>query len=568
LYDTVPMGSNISKGLLSIDDNMSMASVKRVETIRGAGSVLWGQDAFAGIVNIVPLTGKDVSGVQAGASVDSLNKKKNAYINYGLEKNNWDAFASLSYTRKNDEEGPYGVVSFWEDTYLPAPGEERYGKLDMDGTDAIEFTGNASWNDSIKLSTRLSHYSSNAMMSDSGYSWQERREVNSGFLKIDSNKKTGINSIVRMSGAVSWFYPEITIIDKIIQQEDLKFSGEMVYEQSFFSGQGILTAGLAMQDEQVNNAPVWDTYYPDYFQENNTEFLPDVQLFDYSNDFRSVLGQYLHKTHLIDFWAGARNDSGDSGNNISYNTGLSWHPNSSFILKSIYGSGYRTQFARQFYADTDLENEHIKTISFQAGWKPLDKIEFKTCVFKSFIDNHVVENNYASTGISLPNSQEIEGIEFEAIAFPIKKIRFHFALTLLNASGPDNIFIHNDYSYLDKNGEWVDHLVEMTSPFDHGADSFFNTDIRWEINDRTTFFANLRYQGPREYVYLKDQETVSYPDVWLADVSLKLTDLSNTKLELIFKVKNIFNTRYAYPGIYGTVEGPGINSGIFLQKRW
>jgi outer membrane cobalamin receptor len=570
LYDTVPMGSNISKGLTSIDNNISMASVKRVEIIRGAGSVLWGPDAFAGIVNIVPLTGRDFSGIETGVFMESLNKKSGTYINYGVQKDNWDAFGSLSYGKENGEDDPYGVVSFWGNEGKPVPIEKRYGKLDGDGTETIEFMGSASLHDSIKFSTRLSHYSDYGLMSDvdGEYPWQEKRVINSGFFRIEGNKRTGINSIIRMAGAVSWFNPEITIVDKVIQQDDIKLSGEIVYEQSFFSGMGILTAGIAMQNEQVNNAPVWDTYFPDYFEADNTDFLPDVQLYDYSNDVRSVFGQYLHKTGLLDLWAGIRDDSSDSGDNVSFNTGLFWHPDPSFILKLVYGSAYRTQFARQFHNDADLENEHIKTISILAGWKPLDKIELKTCVFKSFIDNHVVENNYVSSGVSLSNSQEIEGIEFEVTAFPIKKVRFHCTLTLLNISGPGNIFMHNDYSYLDENGEWVDHFVELMSPFDYGVDRIFNSGVRWEINDDTTFFADVRYHGPRDYLYLKDQKKVSYSDVWLTDVSLKLSDVFSTGIDLIFQIENIFNKKCAYPGIYGTVTSSGINSGIFLRKQW
>ena len=67
LYDTVPLQSDMSKSVHPLDDELSLAPVKRVEIIRGPGSVLWGADAFAGIVNIVPMTGKDLNGVEIGA---------------------------------------------------------------------------------------------------------------------------------------------------------------------------------------------------------------------------------------------------------------------------------------------------------------------------------------------------------------------------------------------------------------------------------------------------------------------------------------------------------------------
>ena len=66
LYDTVPMQSDTSKSVHPLDEELSLAPVKRVEIIRGPGSVLWGADAFAGIVNIVPMTGKDLNGVETG----------------------------------------------------------------------------------------------------------------------------------------------------------------------------------------------------------------------------------------------------------------------------------------------------------------------------------------------------------------------------------------------------------------------------------------------------------------------------------------------------------------------
>ena len=65
LYEVITT-SDVTKSLHPFDRELSLASVKRLEIVRGPGSVLWGPDAFAGIVNVVPMTGKDLDGAETG----------------------------------------------------------------------------------------------------------------------------------------------------------------------------------------------------------------------------------------------------------------------------------------------------------------------------------------------------------------------------------------------------------------------------------------------------------------------------------------------------------------------
>jgi outer membrane receptor for ferrienterochelin and colicin len=62
LYDSVPLTSDNTKTINPLDEELSLYHIERIEVIRGPGSVLWGPDAFAGIVNIVPRQGRDVDG--------------------------------------------------------------------------------------------------------------------------------------------------------------------------------------------------------------------------------------------------------------------------------------------------------------------------------------------------------------------------------------------------------------------------------------------------------------------------------------------------------------------------
>ena len=96
LYDTVPLTSEMTKSIHPMDDDLSLAGVKRIEIIRGPGSVLWGSDAFAGIVNVVPLTGKDINGVETGVNYGTPGNQTGVYLNAGQDCGNWDSFFSVT----------------------------------------------------------------------------------------------------------------------------------------------------------------------------------------------------------------------------------------------------------------------------------------------------------------------------------------------------------------------------------------------------------------------------------------------------------------------------------------
>ena len=127
LHDTVPIGSDASKTFHSLDYELSLAGVKRIETIRGPGSVLWGPDAFAGIVNIVPLAGKDLNGFDTGVIGGGPGDQQGVFTNWGDNRQGWDLFFSASARSGKQDDRKYNLVRFWGDNVMPTPPADRFG---------------------------------------------------------------------------------------------------------------------------------------------------------------------------------------------------------------------------------------------------------------------------------------------------------------------------------------------------------------------------------------------------------------------------------------------------------
>jgi len=83
---------------------MPVKNISRIEIIRGPGSALHGADAFAGTINIVTKSAREINGTQLGAFVGSADTK-GAWLLHGQRNNGLDVAFSFQYSSINGQGG-------------------------------------------------------------------------------------------------------------------------------------------------------------------------------------------------------------------------------------------------------------------------------------------------------------------------------------------------------------------------------------------------------------------------------------------------------------------------------
>ena len=190
--------------------------------------------------------------------------------------------------------------------------------------------------------------------------------------------------------------------------------------------------------------PIWDSYLPDYLGSVNKSWLPRIIEEDYNTSLFSAFCQYTHKIGNVDLLLGLRSDDHDEyTDHLSYNAGVVWSPDSEWVLKLLYGTAYRTPYAKQLRDEEKPELEKIDTLNAQVAWNPSKRAGLSLCGFASWIENHTMEDPYA--GLSLPNSQDIIGLELEGHLSPAESLDLSANLTLMDNSGPDETYHYLDH---------------------------------------------------------------------------------------------------------------------------
>jgi len=326
LHDTVPMLSDITKSVHPLDEELSLASVKRIEIIRGPGSVLWGADAFAGIVNVVPLTGKDFNGVETGIFYGAPGDPKGFHINTGYEAGLWDAFISFAGREGKTDDRTGNIVSFWGDNNdVPVSTEERFGYVRPDRPHFLEVVGNLNCRNVVTISGRYSDYSNPYIIADreDDAVWLEDRNAPVNYIKLEGKKSLDPDSVMRFTGYYSSIQSFNKVIDLEFKPSEYTIYGELIYDRDFMSGKGLLTSGGAYRKKQIHDAPIWDSYLPDFLGKENVSFLPGITEEDYQTELWSVFGQYSHKIGKADISLGLRYDEHDAySDSMSYNVGV------------------------------------------------------------------------------------------------------------------------------------------------------------------------------------------------------------------------------------------------------
>lgn len=569
LHDTVPIMSDITKSVHPLDEELSLASVKRIEIIRGPGSVLWGPDAFAGIVNVVPLTGKDVSGVETGVHYGMPGDSRGFFINTGHDGGAWDAFLSVSGREMKTDDRTANVVSFWTDHGIPADPSIRYGNARPERPRLLELVGNASFGENMTVSGRYAEDDRSHVMSEENntLAWIERRDTPVNYLKIDGRKEWGADGAIRFTGYYSSMDSDYRVIDLSFSPRENTAYGELIYDRDFLSGRGVLTSGAAYRHKRIKNAPIWDSYLPDFLGADNMTFLPGITRQDYQTDLWSLFSQYTHKIGRADVSAGIRYDAHDTfSDGLSYNAGIVWTPHSQWVFKALYGTAYRTPFARQLIEEGNADLEKISTTSLKVSWQPEKRYGLSVCGFFKRLSDHIMEDPYA--GLSISNSQEIRGIEIDGYLSPIEAVRLSANLTLQENSGPDETYRYVDYVFIRPDGTLEEHYADLRYAYDTGPKRIFNFMAQWDPVDRLTLSARTGYFSSISVICPRCETTDAVPGVWLVDMKATLRDMGMAGLDLEFFLWNITDRSYRLPGTYSVIKGEGFSGMLMVKKRF
>jgi len=572
LFDTMPMGSGIRKSDKRIDYETSLASIKRIEVVRGAGSVLWGPDAFAGIVNAVPMSGKDFQGTKTGLILSSNDAPGEAYLNYGYNSQNWTSFFSVSGRQVLENEESFNVVKFWNGGEEAEPVETRYGQGTAEDSRYINIYGSATYSDWLTFSVKIADSKNAYTVSDwdKEYLWEEQASSTSYTYKLEASRKMGPDSGIRFTGYYSTSDQDHLIVDQSRDLEESSLFGEIIYDRSLFQSKGLFTLGGSWRRDQFDRIPVWDSYYPEYFDEANDSYvlfgkeypplLPVANQVDFKNTLASVFGQYRHEFDDIEVWAGARYDDHEEyEDKASYNAGFAWNLGN-FIFKSLYGTAYRNPFASQLQETGSNKLEKIQNINAQLSWKNADTHAIVT-VFRNEIENHMIENRYLGTGLSTPNSQTIDGVELELAHQLTHNFRLSANLTLLDNTGLNETYLFNDYT-LDE----IKHYVELDHAYDTGPDTMGSIKGIWQITDQVTLVPELRYFSQRTLYYPVEDTLRVCDDAWIVDVNLRVKQVF--PFDLTLYLNNLFDEAYSSPGLYSVITNPGFNAGLMIRMNW
>ena len=561
LYDTVPMGSGIRKSDAMIDHQTSLAPVKRIEIVRGTGSVLWGPDAFAGVVNVVPMSGKDLEGVQTGLVITAPDTPGEAFVNLGRHQEDWATFLSVSGRQGSGNDDDFSVLRFWNDGILPEPPDSRFGSGQIADSRTINVYGSAMFQDWLTLSLRVndSRNTYAAFNWDHSLSWQERVDRLSSVVKLEAARRFSPGRGLRFTGYYAHMGLDQSIVDLDLDHSESAVYGEFIYDQALCHGRGLLTLGTSFRRDDIDRVPVWESFYPDFFDERNRYVLPLMHTVDVKNDLGSVFAQYRHDFDRIEIWAGARYDDHSAyEDKTSASAGLAWDLGR-FRFKTIYGTAYRTPFASQLKTGEPQRLEELRNLNARISWENPDTRAAVT-VFQNKIDNHVTEDRYAGAGLSSPNRQTIEGVELELSHKLMDRLSLSGSMTFLENDGPDEIYYYLSHSFPE------DVFIERSYAYDPGPDILGSVKAAWRISDTVTLVPLLRYFSSRSMYYPKNDVTRICDSAWVADLNLMIRN--RFPFDLSFHLNNLFDVDYRSPGLYSVFDNSGVSGAVMVRMKW
>lgn len=568
LYNSTPLSSDSTKSIQPIDEEISLAAVKRIEIVRGPGSVLWGPDASAGLVNIVPLSGRDLNGLEMkahGATGQGSNEGFSAV--WGKNAGLWEGLVSVSGSRMVTQSDEYNLDRLTDGNGGLAPLSSRLGSGAVDGSDFYEGLFNASWQDWLRITGRWADSTRRYVhtSSDETIKWAGSRKTPFRFFRLEADKQFENNKLRLNAYYTKLDYEEQQVDLAPWRQQSAVSYAEFLYDRTFLDATALLTMGLSYRQNQVDGAILTKPYPPDFAVPGNIFFLPLVNQESYNSELASAFGQLRHHWGALDGWVGLRLDQHSQYNQSLSNTlGVGWTMNPAWRLKLLYGDAYRTPYNLQLVGNDNQEPEQVRSLSADLNWQPSPGLSLSAVPFFNRLRFHIQEDPRA--GLSEPGFVDITGLELIGQWQARKNFRVWFNATALSHTDDPSVYL--DYQWILVNGRLQKTLSDtMEAPYEAGPDNLVNVGMTYNASADLDFNCTGHYSAASLSSYVKDDEQTLSPSAWLVDIIVNRRDVFGSGLDLQLTAKNIFDRRYQVAGVYGPVENAYPFTAI-VQLTW
>lgn len=523
--------------------------IERIEVIRGPGSVLYGTNAFTGVINVVMKTGEKQNGLNVDLSGGSFNRKTlmatygKKLSNIGKKTDGLDYLVSIMYTDdngypkkfkyderttfdppyeypyENDIFNIYGSVAqkdvkffgtYWTQT------QNKFGMVPILGYGGpAEHTG-------FDFGLKYDHkFSDNLSYSGSGrYTYMKR------FTRVGYNANEvvpGWSGGFIANGDFSLYKGSVYTLDNYVTSSILQ-NLDLVAGASY---EKIMPKNLytMFQNEQVNpnltgsnpfpppDADSWATYLQTNYSYNDIKITGGVRYSDFGKDIGTsttprfgVLFKYLKNNHI----------------------------------RLLYGNAFRAPTLYERYVlvpgvligTSKLKPEKVSTSEASIDYNIGGKIITKATLFNSKIKDLIVRQTIGGvpTYVNSTDEQIVNGIELEA-----------------EGNALDNLNLFTNLSYKDADNKTGDTPVYYIEKY------LANIGVKYLPIEPLTVGLNIQYVGSRR------ADLSAQGKVWVGGPGAKVKIPSYTLLNLdtnykidknasvYFGIKNILNTEYKFP---------------------
>ncbi len=559
LYNGVPFSTNAIRNAGYLDKEISLHNISRVEIIRGPGSVFWGADAFAGIVNLVPFKGKEKTGSIAEINIDRSNGES-FKASCGSLKNDWKFFLSGYVGEDTYHQNSYKVeTAITEDDQSFLNNRQN----EIEDSRYSEFTGTISKGNWLDISWRLAESHRNYVVNDTqDLSWKGGKKIESNFLKTSLSKKIGTTNLSFSS--YYKYYKELSEnvdLNRLIS--DNIFYTEAIIHQPIASDNH-LTTGISFRSSSIKGAVLKDNFLPQTLKPTNKIFVPTADQEDFFNDFISVFAQYRHKWGNIDTWIGIRYDDNEGYNSTtSYSFGLNIPVGLMWRLKFAGGTAYRTPYANYFVEDKAFDAESITTLNMEAAWSNPQGLTISFSLFQNLLKDYIYEDPFG--GLSDPTDQQITGIEITGETLINRKVKLYGSFTFMETTGDSIPYGSLLYTYVSPDGTSNSVYDEWKNSYDSGPQFMISGGFSWEDSDRFFLSAKTIFTDKIPFAFEKNSKTGFFHSdpVISMEAGIKNFFFKNSRLTL--GCKNVFGVSNQVQGTYGPVEvAPTV---IYLKYR-